>query len=107
MDTQFKKGVLDLCVLSLINQNEMYGYGLKVEMSKIMDVNENTLYPLLRRLEKDELLTTYLKESDEGRSRKYYAITLKGKDYLQKRIQDWYEFTEVVNHILKGGNKDD
>ena len=72
-----------------------------------MDVNENTLYPLLRRLEKDELLTTYLKESDEGRSRKYYAITLKGKDYLQKRIQDWYEFTEVVNHILKGGNKDE
>ena len=68
MDTQFKKGVLDLCVLAAVSKKEMYGYGLKIEMSKIMEVTENTLYPLLRRLEKDEMLTTYNKTSEAGLS---------------------------------------
>lgn len=100
MDTQFKKGVLDLCVLAAIAKKEMYGYGLKVEMSKLMDINENTLYPLLRRLEKDELLTTYNKTSEAGRARKYYAITKKGLEHLNLMKEEWKSFTKSVDMIL-------
>lgn len=100
MDTQFKKGVLDLCVLAAVSKKEMYGYGLKIEMSKIMEVTENTLYPLLRRLEKDEMLTTYNKTSEAGRTRKYYVITQKGLDYLEMMKSEWLTFTKSVNLIL-------
>ena len=103
MDTQFKKGVLDICVLATISKNEMYGYGLKVEMAKLMDINENTLYPLLRRLEKDELLETYSKTSEAGRTRKYYSITQKGQEYLDMMSKEWKEFTKSVDRILEGG----
>ena len=103
MDTQFKKGVLDICVLAAISKNEMYGYGLKVEMSKLMDINENTLYPLLRRLEKDGLLETYTKTSEAGRARKYYLITSKGTNYLETMKKEWKQFTKSVDKILEGG----
>lgn len=107
MDTQFKKGVLDICVLATISKKEMYGYGLKVEMSKLMDINENTLYPLLRRLEKDGLLEPYSKLSEEGRTRKYYRITKDGRIYLEKMIEEWNLFKENVDIILEGGNQDE
>lgn len=100
MDTQFKKGVLDICVLATISKKEMYGYGLKVEMSKLMDINENTLYPLLRRLEKDGLLETYSSTSEEGRARKYYRITQKGEEYLTTMKEEWKQFTRSVDQIL-------
>lgn len=107
MDTQFKKGVLDICVLAAISKKEMYGYGLKVEMSKLMDINENTLYPLLRRLEKEGLLTTYTSTSDVGRARKYYAMTPKGDEYLKTMKIEWKLFTESVDLILNGGTNNE
>lgn len=106
MDTQFKKGILDICVLATIKKKEMYGYGLKIEMAKLMDVNENTLYPLLRRLEKDELLRTSNQNSDEGRIRKYYHITEKGENYLATMKKEWKIFVDSVSIIL-GDNEDE
>ena len=100
MDTQFKKGVLDICVLSVLDKEEMYGYGLKIEMQKIMDVNENTLYPLLRRLEKDELLDTSSHISEQGRIRKYYNITEKGKNRLIELKEEWKQFKSIVDDML-------
>lgn len=107
MDTQFKKGILDICVLSVLSREEMYGYGLKIEMSKIMDVNENTLYPLLRRLEKDGLLDTSSHLSDQGRVRKYYNITEEGKTRLIEMKQEWTGFKEVVDTMLFSTNQAD
>lgn len=102
MDTQFKKGILDICVLSVLSNQEMYGYGLKIEMSKIMDISENTLYPLLRRLEKEGLLDTSSHVSDQGRVRKYYNITEIGKERLIEMKQEWNDFKEVVDQMLDG-----
>ncbi len=107
MDAQFKKGILDICVLSILEKKEIYGYGLKVEMSQIMDVNENTLYPLLRRLEKDGDLETYSHVSNQGRSRKYYRITNQGKEHLELLRQDWLEFRTVANKMILGDDKNE
>ncbi len=106
MDTQFKKGILDICVLATLAREEMYGYGLKVEMSKLMDVNENTLYPLLRRLEADGLLETYSNISDERRVRKYYKITQEGINRLDILRKEWNDFKKVADIII-GGNDND
>jgi len=101
MDTQLKKGVLDICVLSVLANKEMYGYGLKTEMQKLMDINENTLYPLLRRLEKEGLLDTSSHISEQGRMRKYYKITEKGKEKLIIMKQDWYSFKNIVDSMIE------
>lgn len=106
MDTQFKKGILDLCILSVISQKTVYGYGLKQEITKIMEINENTLYPLLRRLEKDGLLTTYTQLTSENRARKYYSITEEGKQYLKAKKKDWYQFIDIVDTFLGGKDHD-
>lgn len=101
MDTQLKKGVLDICVLSVLSKKEMYGYGLKIEMEKLMDVNENTLYPLLRRLEKEGLLDTSSHISEQGRMRKYYSITDEGKERLIVMKEDWNSFKTVVDSLIQ------
>ena len=75
MNSQFKKGVLELIVLLSVNKRDMYGYELVLEVSKVVDVNEGTIYPLLKRLTNENYFETYLKESKEGPSRKYYKIT--------------------------------
>ena len=72
INTQFKKGVLELCVLVLIQKNDRYGYELAEAVSEHVEVAEGALYPLLRRLVKDGHCTTYLQESSGGPPRKYY-----------------------------------
>ena len=67
-----------------------------------MEINENTLYPLLRRLEKDGLLTTYTQLTSENRARKYYSITEEGKQYLKEKKKDWYQFIDIVDPFLGG-----
>lgn len=87
-------------MLASIEKEEMYGYGLKVRMSQLMKINENTLYPLLRRLEKEEYLTIVNKTSESNRIRKYYSITPKGKQHLKNKKIEWINFIESVNKIL-------
>ena len=101
MDTQFKKGVLDLCVLSILGKKDHYGYELVQKISKDIQITEGTLYPILRRLKKEGYLETYLKESNEGPSRKYYALTKKGKMKSKELKQEWKEFSRKVGEILK------
>lgn len=102
MDAQFKKGILDLCVLSILDKKEVYGYGLKLEVSSVLDVNENTLYPLLRRLEKDGYLETFAKVSDQQRVRKYYRMTPQGKAHLHKMKEEWHAFLEAASRLIDG-----
>jgi len=102
MNPQFKKGVLNLCVLALVEQHDMYGYELVQEISKHIEISEGSVYPLLRRLTNDGYFTTYLKESSEGPPRKYYQLTAAGKGELQSLREEWNHFILGVNTLIKG-----
>lgn len=101
MQSQFKKGVMDLCVLQVLKKADYYGYELVQKISKSIDISEGTLYPILRRLEKDGYLEKYFKESNAGPSRKYYGITRKGKQQSSELNAEWKTFVKEVNNILK------
>lgn len=101
MNTQFKKGVLELIVLLSINKKDMYGYELIMEVSKVVDVNDGTIYPLLKRLTNEKYAETYLVESTEGPSRKYYKITEIGKERLLELNNSWNSFQEAVNKFVR------
>ena len=103
MNVQFKKGVLELCVLVLLDKEDRYGYELVQKISNQIEISEGTVYPLLRRLTNEEYFTTYLVESSEGPSRKYYKLTDKGRKYLNDLIQEWEEFSNGVNQLIKEG----
>jgi PadR family transcriptional regulator PadR len=103
MNVQFKKGVLELCVLVLISKKDQYGYELAQNISKRIDVAEGTLYPLLRRLTKEDYFTTYLVESTEGPSRKYYKLTEKGREYMLELVEEWKQFSRGVNDLIGEG----
>jgi PadR family transcriptional regulator, regulatory protein PadR len=103
LNVQFKKGVLELCVLLLISKKDQYGYELAQNISDKIEVAEGTLYPLLRRLTKEEYLTTYLAESKEGPPRKYYSLTEKGRDYMNMLIEEWQQFSLAVNQFVEEG----
>lgn len=107
MNTQLRKGVIELCILALIAQKDMYGYDIVRAMEKYTDINEGTVYPILRRLTKDGYFATYLVESDSGPTRKYYTMTDRGRIYLKKNILDWEEIMLLVNSILKGEGNDE
>ena len=100
MNTQFKKGVLELCVLSLLKDSDRYGYELVSTISENIQISEGTIYPLLRRLQKDGNVTTYLQESSGGPPRKYYKLTENGTQ-IEKQLKDeCLGFTEKVSTIL-------
>lgn len=101
MNPQFKKGVLELVVLESVRKKDMYGYELVEEVSKVIDVNEGTIYPLLKRLTNEHYYETYLRESTEGPSRKYYHITAAGVLYLESLKQEWNEFQMKVCAFLE------
>ena len=100
MNTQFKKGVLEICVLALIHKKDMYGYEIVQNISKVIEVNEGTIYPLLRRLTKEGYFETYILESSEGPARKYYKITELGRDNLINLKREWKNFTSAVDYLI-------
>jgi len=100
MNTQFKKGVLEICVLALISKKDMYGYEIVQNISKVIELNEGTIYPLLRRLTKEGYFDTYILESSEGPARKYYKITELGKENLINLIEEWKNFTNAVDYLI-------
>lgn len=101
MNAQFKKGVLELIVLMTVTNKDMYGYELVSEVSKIIDVNEGTIYPLLKRLTNEHYFETYLKESTEGPPRKYYHLTASGIIYKNNLKDEWKEFNQRVNKFIE------
>lgn len=106
MNPQFKKGVLELVVLESVHKRDMYGYELVEEVSKVIDVNEGTIYPLLKRMTNERYFETYLRESSEGPPRKYYHMTAAGVLYRESLRNEWEEFSRQVNLFLKGGSGD-
>ncbi|KNF07218.1 hypothetical protein CLPU_21c00360 [Gottschalkia purinilytica] len=100
MNSQFKKGVLELCVLSTLSNKDCYGYELVETISKNIQISEGTIYPLLRKLVNEGYCTTYLKESQEGPPRKYYTLTELGIEIKDNLIEEWYEFVDGVEGVL-------
>lgn len=103
MNPQFKKGVLELIVLESVRRKDMYGYELVEAVSEVIDVNEGTIYPLLKRLTNERYFETYLRESSEGPPRKYYHLTAAGILYLERLAAEWEEFQARVNAFVRGG----
>ena len=102
MNIQFKKGVLELCVLSLLDRKDFYGYELVEHISQYINISEGTIYPLLRKFRTEGYVTTYLEESQEGPPRKYYRLTDRGKDIYEELEIEWESFIDGVNNILRG-----
>ncbi len=100
MNTQLKKGVLELCVLATVSFKESYGYELVTEISKNIKISDGTIYPILRRLTKEGYFETYLKESKEGPPRKYYRLTEEGYKKKEQLKKEWKEFVVNVNNII-------
>jgi PadR family transcriptional regulator PadR len=102
MNIQLKKGVLELCVLSMLTKKDCYGYELVYEISKNIMISEGTIYPLLKRLKDEGYLTTYLEESQEGPPRKYYRLTPLGEKTRNELIEEWTVMVKGVNNIIGG-----
>jgi PadR family transcriptional regulator PadR len=101
VNAQFKKGVLELCVLTMIKRRDYYGYELVEEISQEFSISEGTIYPILRRLTEEKYFETYLQESNSGPHRKYYRITKLGKSSQEAMISEWQDFNQQVNTLLK------
>ncbi|MDC7287635.1 PadR family transcriptional regulator [Blautia schinkii] len=98
MDTQRKKGVLDICVLSVLQRAPSYGYLIVKEVSECIEISESTLYPILKRLENAGTLTTY-KQEHNGRMRKYYQITESGKQKIEEFLSEWEEIKKIYMFV--------
>lgn len=97
---QMRKGVLEYCILSVLSNGDAYASDIINEMKKVeMIVVEGTLYPLLTRLKNAELLSYRWEESTQGPPRKYYAITDKGKMFLNELDKSWADLVEAVSLI--------
>lgn len=107
MNIQFKKGVLELCVLSLLKQGDKYGYELADAIGNEISISEGTIYPLLRRLNNEGYFDVYIKESTSGPPRKYYKLTQKGHDTQRELTEEWTEFTQKVAGLIGGNSSDE
>ncbi len=100
VNIQLKKGVLELCVLSLLQAQDRYGYELVKTISENVAISEGTIYPLLRRLQNDGYVATYVIESQEGPPRKYYRLSPSGQQTLLQLIREWNGLVRGVTNIL-------
>ncbi len=105
MNTQFKKGILELCALTALLGDDKYGYELSSMLGEKMTVAEGSVYPMLKRLQNEGYFETYLKESPNGPARKYYRITLKGVDRQRLLQEQWFEFATQVNSFFEETDK--
>lgn len=101
--TQMLKGILDGCLLAIIQNKEVYGYELaeKLESYGFQSFSEGTIYPLLMRMQKEELITSTLKKSTAGPKRKYYSLTQKGEEELRMFLERWNYLQTNVNRVLQ------
>lgn len=100
IDIQLKKGVLGLCVLALLARTDSYAYEIASRLSDAIGMGEGTIYPLMRRMQSDGLVETYLVESSSGPSRKYYRLTVRGHEALKTQGAEWESFARSVDQLL-------
>ena len=100
MDTQMKKGVIEMCILFLISSEKRYGYQIMKSVNEVFpDVNESTIYAVLKRLHKEGAAEINIGETSGGPPRKYYSITEKGKETLVGAIENWEHLIVAVKTI--------
>lgn len=104
MAIQIQTRLLDGTVLSLIDRESLYGYVLTQQVKTVFNVSESTIYPVLRRLKKDQYLVTFDKPY-QGRNRRYYQITAAGREELQAIREEWNNFSEKVDQIMGEENE--
>ena len=100
LQVQLKKGVLEMCVLALLSQGDNYAYDIASRMAEAVGMGEGTIYPLMRRMQNEGLVATYLVESTGGAPRKYYKITEQGRGTLVAQRAEWKDFRASVDGIL-------
>ena len=100
MDVQLKRGLLDVCVLAAIKDEDSYGYKIIKDMKPYLTMSESTLYTILKRLETGGMLTVRTQEHD-GRLRKYYHITDEGLDRIDEFKKDWKEILSIYSFVMK------
>jgi PadR family transcriptional regulator PadR len=103
--SQVRRGIIEFCVLSLMNQQDRYGYDLVITLGKWepLAITEGTLYPLLRRLQKEKLIESYWNESESGPPRKYYHLTTQGQESLEVMTVGWKQLSNSINQLQKEG----
>lgn len=101
LNSQYKKGVIELCVLSLLSTRDCYGYDVSEYLSQRIKISDGTVYPILRKLKNDGLVTTYLQESAGGPARKYYKLTDTGRCQFLNDRDEWKGFVDSVMTILE------
>lgn len=99
MGFKIESGLLDACALAILKKGDTYGYEITQEMKKGITVSESTLYPVLRRLQKDKLCRTYDKPY-AGRNRRYYSITDKGLERLEEYRREWIEYRNSIESLI-------
>jgi PadR family transcriptional regulator PadR len=100
IEIQLKKGALELCVLALLSQHDSYAYEIATRLGEAIGMGEGTIYPLMRRLQSDGLVESYLVESKEGPPRKYYRLSEAGKRNFTSQQAAWKSFSGAVETIL-------
>ena len=106
MDIQLKRGLLEVCVLAAIQDQDSYGYQIIKDMKPYMEISESTLYPILRRLEAADMLTVWSAEHN-GRLRKYYRITQLGRKRLEDFKEEWKEMVGIYRFVMREGEAND
>jgi len=101
LNIQYKKGVIELCVLSMLYRKDSYGYDVSEYISKRINISDGTVYPILRKLKSEGLVTTYLSEESVGPPRKYYKITDLGRRQYLADKAEWLSFVRQVESILE------
>lgn len=98
------KGLLEGCILEIINKQETYAYEIsnKLNAYGFGEISEGTIYPIILRLQKGEMIRATLRESNSGPKRKYYSLTEKGKERLKQFNDDWLELSMAVSTLMKG-----
>ena len=100
MDAQLRRGLLDVCVLTAIKNEDSYGYKIIKDLKPVVELSESTLYTILKRLEEAKMLTVRTTEF-EGRLRKYYHITSLGYQRIEDFMQEWKELMKVYTFIAE------
>lgn len=106
MDIQLKRGLLDVCVLAAIKSEDSYGYQIIKDMKPYVEISESTLYPILRRLEKAEMLTVRSAEHN-GRLRKYYHIEEAGLKRIEDFKEEWKEIMSIYSFVAREEQSDE
>jgi len=101
MKSQNKKGLIELCALALLFKDDYYGYDISENIASRIDIADGTIYPILRKMKNDGLVSTYLTEGQGGPPRKYYKITKLGKEEYLNEKANWKILVNNINELLE------